>query len=142
MRTEILKLLTSAKKLNNQLADNYSDVLPPHILDSSKKAVSVDLPNKVNAFLSILNTIENDEKYTHLDTLEDAISLFENEDIQKSIDKTADNEDLTGISPLQEKAFTLSEILGNALDGMESSVKLISVQIQLGESLKRRGGYS
>lgn len=142
MRTQVLKLLTAGKKLHKDLTDNYSDVLAQHILDSANHTISTDLLNDVNAFLSIINTAESDEKYSHLDSIEDAISLFENEDIQKSIDKTADNEDLTGISPLREKASTLSEILSNALQGMESSVQLLSVQIQLGESLKRRGGYS
>ncbi|NEV93341.1 hypothetical protein G3567_04145 [Psychroflexus sp. YR1-1] len=64
--------------------------------------MSTDLPNKVNAFLSIWNVVENEEKYKPLDSIDDPISLFENEDIQKSIDKTTENNDLTGISPLRE----------------------------------------
>lgn len=142
MRTEILKLLTTGKELNKQITDNYSDVLSQNILETAKHSLNSDLPNKVNAFLSILNMVENGEKFTPVDSIDDAISLFENEDVQKSIDKTTENNDLTGISPLREKAFPLSEVLSNALNGMESSVQLLSAQIQLGESLKRRGGYS
>ena len=142
MRTEILKLLSTGKKLNNELASSYSEVLSQHIIDSAKHIITDDLPNKVNAFLSILNTVENEEKYSHLDSIDDAISLFENEEIQKYIDIAADNKDLSGLSPLTGKTSNLSEVLNNALKGMESSIQLISVQIQLGESLKTRGDYS
>jgi hypothetical protein len=139
MRTEILKLLNKGKELHTELIAEYSGILPENIIDGGNRTISEDIPNKTNAILTILNMAEKEEKYSPINNIDDAINLFENENIQESIDKAIGNKDLAGYSPLKNKKLSAAEILENAKFGIESGVQLLSMQIMAGK-LSKNGG--
>lgn len=139
MRIEILNLLYKGKELHDELVAEYSGILPENIIDGGNRTVSEDIPNKTNAILTILNMVEGEERYLSIKSIEEAISLFENETIQESIDKAIENESLVGYSPLKNQKLSVAEILDNAKFGIESGVQLISMQIMAGKLFKNGG---
>lgn len=139
MRNEILHLLKKGKELHTDLINNYSGILPENIIEGGNRTISQDIPSKTNAILTILNMAEKEEKFSPVNDIDNAIRLFENEEIQISIDKAIENKDLTGFSPLKNQTLSTAEILNNAKFGIESGVQLLSMQTRLG-LLSKNGG--
>ncbi|WP_417238925.1 hypothetical protein [Bizionia sp.] len=139
MRTEISKLLNKVKELHAELIGNYSEILPQNIIDGGNRTIEEDIPNKINAILSILNMAEKEEKYAPIKNIDEAINLFNEENIQESIDKAIANKNLVGFSSLKNEKLNVAEILENARFGIESGAQIISMQIVAGK-LSKNGG--
>lgn len=134
MRENILNSLKRGKELHQELIQNYSGILPEHIISGGESTIKKELPNKVNAFISILNMSESDDdKYSPINNVDEAINLFEDEKIQKSIDKTIANENIKGFSPLKDKILSSEEMLEAARFGIESGKELLALQIMSGK---------
>jgi|GEM_PF-6237602 hypothetical protein len=138
MRTEILELLNTGKKFHAKLIANYSEVLPENIIDGGNQTISQDIPNKTNVILNILNMAEREEKYSRIDNIDEAINLFENEDIQESIDKAIENKNLIGYSLFKNEKLSTNEIIDNAKFGIKTGVRSINMLIRAGELTKNK----
>jgi hypothetical protein len=134
MRENILNSLKRGKELHQELIQNYSEILPEDIIASGESTFKKEFPNKVNTFISILNMSESDDdKYAPINNVDEAINLFEDEKIQKSIDKTIANENIKGYSPLKDKKMSSEEMLEAARFGIESGKELLALQIMSGK---------
>lgn len=134
MRENILNSLKRGKELHQELIQNYSGILPEHIIAGGESTIKQEFPNKVNSFISILNMSKSDDdKYAPINNLDEAINLFEDENIQKSIDNTIANENIRGYSILKEKILSSEEMLEAARIGIESGKELLALQIMSGK---------
>jgi len=134
MRENILNSLKKGKEFYHELIQNYRGVLPEHIIAGGQNIIDEDFPNKVNVFLSILNRAEDEEnKYTAVRNIDEAIQLFENDRIQESIDKVIANQDIKGYSPLKNKILSSEEMLEVARYGIESGKELLALQLMAGK---------
>lgn len=139
MRENILNSLKRGKELYQELIQDYSGVLPEHIIAGGESTIKQEFPNKVNAFISILNMNESDDnKYAPISTVDEAINLFEDERIQESINKTITNENIKGYSPLKDKILSSEEMLEAARFGIESGKELLALQIMSGKISKKQ----
>lgn len=134
MRENILNSLKRGKELHQELIQNYSEILPDHIIAGGESTIKQEFPNKINTFISILNMSESDDdKYAPINNVDEAINLFEDEKIQKSIDKTIANENIKGYSPLKDNILSSEEMLEAARFGIESGRELLALQIMAGK---------
>lgn len=78
MRKEIYTTLLKSKSDFDEIISSYVDILPISILDGSKHLIEVEIPKFVNHFLETLNACESDTKFGKINTVEDAITVFEN----------------------------------------------------------------
>lgn len=134
MREQILNNLIKAKSNFEEIIENYSDILPKIITDGSRDSVSVEIPKFVNNFVFILNATEQRELYPTIKNIEEAIELFQNQDLDNSIAKAIENKTITGISAKGNLAA--KEILETAKFGIESGTELLSMQLISGKLSK------
>lgn len=134
MREQILNNLIKAKSNFEEIIENYSDILPKIITDGSRDSVSVEIPKFVNNFVFILNATEQKELYPTIKSIEEAIELFKNPDLDNSITKAIENKTITGISANGNLAA--KEILETAKFGIESGTELLSMQLISGKLSK------
>lgn len=78
MRKEIYTTLLKSKFDFDEIISSYVEVLPIYILDGSKNLIEVEIPKFVNHFLETLNAVESDTKFEKINTVEEAITVFEN----------------------------------------------------------------
>lgn len=78
MRKEIYTTLLKSKSDFEEIISRYVDALPISILDGSKNLIEVEIPKFVNHFLETLNAVESDTKFEKINTVEEAITVFEN----------------------------------------------------------------
>lgn len=88
MITEISHLLNKGKNLYSELITKYSNVLPPKIIDGANNTFKKGLPDKINNIITVLNSIEGNNKFNFVQDIDDAINLFsKNIEIQQSFNK-------------------------------------------------------
>lgn len=138
MRENILHLLKKGKKLHLELIADYSGILPENILSGGNNTINEDFPNKINTFLSILNINEGEDKYKTVTNVDEAIELFEDKNIQISIDNTIHNKSINGFSELRNQILSSEEMLEAARFSIESGADLLSLQIMAGKLSKRK----
>lgn len=138
MRENILHLLKKGKDLHQELIENYIGILPKNIIAGGDNTISEDFPNKVNAFLSILNMDEGKEKYKAISNVDEAIKLFEDVNLQIAIDKTINNKNINGFSELRNQILSSEEMLEAARFSIESGTELLNLQIMAGKLSKNK----
>jgi len=133
MREEILKLLKDGKQFHEEIIANYSDVLTPDIIEGANYSIQ-DIPNRVNEIINILNHLENDNQYNLVGSIDEAIGLFEDEDIQVSIDSANDNQIAVGYVLLNAARtnITAEEALISSKSIIEIAVRTLHGQLMTG----------
>ncbi|MCZ8167945.1 MAG: hypothetical protein ACK5RV_11820 [Flavobacterium sp.] len=134
MRKEILDNLTKAKANFEEIIGEYSDVLPKNITDGSRNTIDTEIPKFVNNFLYILNASEQKEVYSNVKSVDEAIELFKNEDLDATIEKAIENKTITGIS--EKGNLAAKEILEASKFGIESGTQLLGMQLMGGKLSK------
>ncbi len=136
MRKKILELLKTGKELQIELNSKYSNILPKSIIDSGFEIINSDLPTKVNNLLSLLNLSEKKELFKTIKSLEEAIEILTNENIDEIINRAILNKELSGHSQLKNETLSVKDILENIEFGINSSIELLQMQIKTGEITK------
>ena len=127
MREQILNSLTKAKSNFEEIIENYSDVLPKNITDGSRNSMDVEIPKFVNNFLFVLNASEQQQVYPDIKTVDEAIELFKNIDLDEVITQAIENKTITGVSAKGNLAA--KEILEASKFGIESGTQLLGMQL-------------
>lgn len=130
MQDKILELLINAKEWYTKVMNNYTNVLPPKLIQNGTTTYESSLPMGVNDFLSILNMAEGEKVYKMVDNVDDAIQLFESdEDIQDSIDKAITNKSIKGYGSSSDEEYDAKELLDNVKSAIKESEEFLKIQL-------------
>lgn len=126
MRKEILRLLEKGKELHEKLLSRYNETLPTTIIERGNRIVESELPDKINAILVILNADAQSKKFMPVNTLQQAIDLFKNKELQNSIDSAIANKGLVGLSNYDDCLITVQDLFNNTKIEIEFLVNALS----------------
>ena len=135
MREDILKLLIEGKEFYTDLVSNYSKTLPEEITQGASDTIKNEIPKKINEFLSFLNS-SKDSPYKQITNIDEGINMFQNDEIQHSIDKTISNGNLIGITSSTNRSPSSTEILDGIKFGIETYVNTLKMQVATGKLTK------
>jgi hypothetical protein len=128
MREQILKLLMRAVELYKEITVVYRNRLPQNILDGSKHTIESDIPRHLNTFISVVNMVERVDKYPQIKNIEAAIEVFSISDLDKSIQKSMEDENIVGYGG-DQAGMTAKDILEYSKDAVRSGIELLALQI-------------
>jgi hypothetical protein len=135
MREQILNYLNRAGELYNEINLLYSGKLPQNILDGSKHTVEMDIPRHLNNFITIINMVEQAQIYPKINTIQEGIDLFNNPQLDKSIQNAIDSANVVGIGGNQTD-MPAKEILAYSQDAIRSGVELLHLQISAAKIIR------
>lgn len=128
MREKILNYLNNAVVFYNDINLLYGAKLPKNILDGTKNTVESDIPRHVNNIITIINMVEQGQAYPAIKTIQDAVDVFSNPQIENSIQNALSDKNVVGIGG-NDTNMTAKEILEYSLDAVRSCVDLLQLQI-------------
>lgn len=128
MREQILTYLNRAIAFYNEINLVHSAKLPQNILADAKHTIDRDIPRHATNFITIINMVEQSQKYPTINSIQDAVAVFSNTDLDASIDKA--NEDVNVIAVGGNSTdMSAKEILNYSRDAIRSGVELLQLQI-------------
>lgn len=131
MREEILKTIETAKTTYKEITKNYSLILPEIILKGSTASIEADIPRFVNNFTCTLNTIEQQNLYSETNTIDEAIELFNNPNLDLSIEKAVNNTTYVALS--DKGNLSAKEVLEACALGISSGTDTLILTLKAGE---------
>jgi hypothetical protein len=119
MREQILKTNVLVQVTYKDITEEYGTILPENILMGATASIDSDLPKFVNNFTTVLNSIEQEERYLENNTIDEAIELFNNNpDLDASIQKAINNTTYVAVS--DKGNLSAKEVLEACVFGIAS----------------------
>jgi hypothetical protein len=128
MREQILKYLLQAVTLYKEITTVHRDRLPRSILDDSRNTIENDIPKHLNNFISIINMVEQVQKYSLIESIQDGIKVFSNPELDISIEKSIKANSIRGYGGGQD-TMTAKDILDYSTDAVRGGAELLALQV-------------
>lgn len=128
MREQILNYLRMAISHYNEINLLYSAKLPKNILDGAKHTIENDIPRHSGNFITIINMVEHAQTYPKITTIQEAVHVFSNPQLDASIENALIDANIVAIGG-NDTDMSAREILEYSRDAVRSGVELLQLQI-------------